>query len=142
VLFCSFSGFAAQNGGLAYTSNGTLLGWQCIAVLCVVVYSAIITYTICKVADFFCDGLRVSDEDEKHGLDRGEHTELGHHFLDFNIISDAAAHADAAAGGHSHRESVGSVDDNVGSLQSRSGQIDALRTSLLEQLPAMSSGKH
>jgi hypothetical protein len=101
VLFCSFSGFAAQNGGLAYTSNGTLLGWQCIAVLCVVVYSAIITYTICKVADFFCDGLRVSDEDEKHGLDRGEHTELGHHFLDFNIISDAAAHADAAAGGHS-----------------------------------------
>src|SRR5205807_4056092 len=59
--------------------NGSLaqVGKQAIAVLVTLVYSFVVTMLILKVTDKTV-GLRVNEEEEIGGLDRSEHSEVGH----------------------------------------------------------------
>ena len=151
VVGALFIGFGGTIGGLVYGGNGRLLAWQFIAALSVSVYAAIVTYALAKVVEFCCGGLRVTDRGEEAGLDVVEHGEQAHHLLDPITLAGAAATDGGAAfgvvaggGGGSARDtarSMSDVDDSVGSLQSRTGQIDALRQALLQQLPPAASGR-
>ena len=89
------------------------------------------TYTLAKCVEAACGGLRISDTDERLGLDLAEHAEQANSLLDLSITA-AGAEAGGSHGSVAERESV---DDSLGSLQSRTGAIDALRTALYQQLP-------
>ena len=73
--------FVASQFGGAGLSEGTSIadqfGVQLIAVVSVLVWTAIATFIVLKVIDLIC-GLRVSDEQERSGLDITQHEEKGY----------------------------------------------------------------
>ena len=74
----------AGNNGLLY-GNASLLGVQAIAILASIAFSAIMTFIIFKLIDITV-GVRVSEKDERAGLDLSEHGEVGF-FLDSQVES-------------------------------------------------------
>ncbi len=71
---------AAGNDGLFYGNPGLLL-IQLKAVLITVVYSFVVTFILLKIVDVVV-GLRISDQDERIGLDLTQHRESGYTQLD------------------------------------------------------------
>jgi ammonium transporter, Amt family len=83
-------GFAAEpsvnevarfGGGVIYSGNAQLLGIQTLAVVYAIVHSGIITALLAIVLQKTI-GLRVSEEDEEHGLDVIEHQETAYNLQD------------------------------------------------------------
>lgn len=71
---------ASQFGGAGLadgTSIGDQVGVQVLAVVAVVVWTAIASYIALKLADLIT-GLRVTDEEERNGLDITQHEEKGY----------------------------------------------------------------
>ena len=71
---------ASQFGGAGLAEGVTIgeqVGVQVLAVVAVVVWTAIASYIALKLADLIC-GLRVTDEDERNGLDITQHEEKGY----------------------------------------------------------------
>lgn len=71
---------AAGNNGLFYGNPG-LLWVQLKAVLVTVIYSFIVSFILLKIVDAFM-GLRVSEDEERIGLDLTQHRESGYTLLD------------------------------------------------------------
>lgn len=71
---------AAGQSGLYY-GNIKLLGIQLIAIVVTIIYSAVVTFVILKVVNKFIK-LRVSDSEERVGLDISLHGEEGYGVLD------------------------------------------------------------
>ena len=72
---------ASQFGGAGLaegTSIGGQVGVQIIAVAVVVVWTAIASFIALKLAGLLTSGLRVTDEDERSGLDITQHEEKGY----------------------------------------------------------------
>ncbi len=78
-------GFLAQTAVNSDGANGllfgnpALLGIQAISVIATIAYSLIVTTILLKFVDAIV-GLRVSEEDEKTGLDLSQHSEVGYTF--------------------------------------------------------------
>ena len=71
---------AAQFGGAGLAEGVSItsqLGIQLTAVIAVIVWTAIASYIVLKVIDIIC-GLRVTDEQERNGLDITQHEEKGY----------------------------------------------------------------
>ena len=71
---------ASQFGGAGLAEGmtiGSQVGVQIIAVVAVIVWTAIASFIALKLAGIIC-GLRVSDEDERSGLDITQHEEKGY----------------------------------------------------------------
>ena len=66
-LFATKTVNSTGNNGLFY-GNINLLGSQLIAILCTIVFSAVMTFIIMKIIDKLI-GVRVTAEDEEQGLD-------------------------------------------------------------------------
>ncbi len=69
----------AGTAGLLYGGGFTQLGIQAVGAFAVLAYSGIVT-AIIAFALKFTIGLRVTDEDEKTGIDETEHAETGYDF--------------------------------------------------------------
>ncbi len=64
--------------GLALTISRTAthpLGIQALASVVTIVYTGVVTFLILAVVKLLCGGLRVSQEDERLGLDQSAHGE-------------------------------------------------------------------
>jgi Amt family ammonium transporter len=70
----TFSGLGLAEG----MSIISQLSVQAISVVITVIWTAIASYVILKIAGVF-GGLRVSDDDEVEGLDIAQHGERGYH---------------------------------------------------------------
>ena len=70
----------AGNNGLFYGNPGLFL-IQLKAVVITIVYSFIVSWVLLKIVDAFM-GLRVSEDDERIGLDLTQHRESGYTMLD------------------------------------------------------------
>jgi Amt family ammonium transporter len=70
----------AGNNGLFYGNPGLLL-IQLKAVLITIVYSFIVSFVLLKIVDLVM-GLRVSEDEERIGLDLTQHHESGYTILD------------------------------------------------------------
>ena len=71
---------ASQFGGAGLaegTSIGDQVGIQLTAVIAVLAWTLIATFVVLKVINLIC-GLRVSDDQERNGLDITEHEEKGY----------------------------------------------------------------
>lgn len=79
-LFATTAINSAGRNGLFF-GNPAQLGIQAVGVGATIVYSAAVTFIICKVVDVLV-GLRASDEDERIGLDLTQHHESGYTVLD------------------------------------------------------------
>nr|MDQ2729857.1 ammonia channel protein [Actinomycetota bacterium] len=83
ALAIGFLGTTAFNSlganGLLYGGGGKLLYHQAIAVVCVALYSLVVSYILAKLVDKVM-GLRVNDEDEQLGLDLSQHDESAYDF--------------------------------------------------------------
>ncbi len=77
-LFASVAVNSAGADGLFFgAGSAALLGKQVIAVSVSAVYSFVVTFILLKIVDAVI-GLRVSEEDERHGLDLSQHSESGY----------------------------------------------------------------
>ncbi|PWI44290.1 ammonium transporter [Streptomyces sp. ICBB 8177] len=65
--------------GLFYGGGFAQLGKQCVGVVCVLVYSLVISAILAKVLDLVM-GFTVSEDDEVSGIDSAEHAETGYDF--------------------------------------------------------------
>jgi Amt family ammonium transporter len=70
----------AGNDGLFYGNPG-LLATQAVAVLATVIYSFVVTIVLLKIVDKVL-GLRVSEQEERIGLDLTQHRESGYTVLE------------------------------------------------------------
>jgi Amt family ammonium transporter len=68
----------AAFGGFGEFSMGKQLGIQLGASLLTAIYTAIVTFAILILVKIVCKGLRVSEEDERLGLDQSAHGEAGY----------------------------------------------------------------
>ncbi len=71
---------AAGNNGLFYGNPGLFLV-QLKAVLVTIVYSFVVSFVLFKLVDLLM-GLRVSEDEERIGLDLTQHRESGYTILD------------------------------------------------------------
>lgn len=72
---------ASQFGGAGLAEGMTIggqVGVQVIAVVAVIVWTVIATFIALKLAGLITSGLRVTDEDERNGLDITQHEEKGY----------------------------------------------------------------
>ena len=72
---------ASQFGGAGLAEGMTIagqVGVQIIAVVAVIVWTVIATFIALKLAGLITSGLRVTDEDERNGLDITQHEEKGY----------------------------------------------------------------
>ena len=79
-IFCSpelgiFSGLGYATG---HDSIASQLGIQIMGVLVIGVYTAVITWGLLKITSLLTKGLRVSDDEEREGLDLVSHDERGY----------------------------------------------------------------
>ncbi|GMT15321.1 hypothetical protein PFISCL1PPCAC_6618, partial [Pristionchus fissidentatus] len=71
------------NNGLLYGGGFALLGYQCLAVLTVSVWSAICTMTMLFVLSHSRIGLRLEEWEEQLGADLREHGLAGHNIAKY-----------------------------------------------------------
>jgi hypothetical protein len=128
IVGALFIGFAASldfspagANGLFYGDGGHLLQVQAVAVITVILYAALMTYAIGHAVGACVGGLRVSEEEEKLGLDISEHAELASQYLD-------------------SRSRTESLADESALYVQRAGDIHALRQALLTQMPLAAGG--
>jgi Amt family ammonium transporter len=79
-IFCSpdlgvFSGFGFTTG---HDSIGSQLGTQLMGIVVIATYTAVLTWVLLKVTALLTKGLRVSDDEEREGLDLVSHDERGY----------------------------------------------------------------
>lgn len=79
-IFCSpelgiFSGFGYGTG---HDSIASQLGIQITGILVIGLYTALVTWLLLKLTSLITQGLRVSDDDEREGLDLVSHDERGY----------------------------------------------------------------
>lgn len=79
-IFCSpdlgiFSGFGFTTG---HDSIGSQLGTQIMGIIVIASYTAVLTWVLLKVTALLTKGLRVSDDEEREGLDLVSHDERGY----------------------------------------------------------------
>jgi len=79
-IFCSpdlgvFSGFGYAAG---HDSMASQLGIQILGIVVIATYTAILTWLLLKLTSLLTKGLRVSDDDEREGLDLVSHDERGY----------------------------------------------------------------
>jgi Amt family ammonium transporter len=79
-IFCSpdlgiFSGFGFTTG---HDSIGSQLGTQVMGIVVIASYTAVLTWVLLKVTALLTKGLRVSDDEEREGLDLVSHDERGY----------------------------------------------------------------
>ena len=79
-IFCSpdlgiFSGFGFTAG---HDSIGSQLGTQMMGIVVIASYTAVLTWVLLKVTALLTKGLRVSDDEEREGLDLVSHDERGY----------------------------------------------------------------
>ncbi len=65
--------------GLFYGGGFGQLGKQAVGVICVLLYSLVVSAVLAKVIDLVM-GFRVSEDDEVSGIDQAEHAETGYDF--------------------------------------------------------------
>ena len=99
IVGALFIGFAASvdfspsgANGLFYGGGGHLLLVQAVAVVVVFLYAGLVTYAIGHVVGACVGGLRVSEEEEKLGLDISEHAELASEFIGSRSRADSLTH--------------------------------------------------
>jgi Amt family ammonium transporter len=79
-IFCSpdlgvFSGFGFTTG---HSSIASQLGTQVMGIIVIGLYTAVLTWILLKVTSLLTKGLRVSDDEEREGLDLVSHEERGY----------------------------------------------------------------
>ena len=76
LAFLATPGLTGQNGGLL-DGNADLLFFQGIATLAVAIYTIVVTLVLLVLVDRLL-GLRVSADEEEHGLDLTQHGQRGY----------------------------------------------------------------
>jgi Amt family ammonium transporter len=83
--------FAERHYGGAFAGGGLdLLGNQFLAVIATVVYSFVVSFVLAKIIDMVM-GMRVSDDDERQGLDLSQHAEAAYQLADFGSMGRIGA---------------------------------------------------
>ena len=72
-------GVRATAKGLFYGGGFDQLGKQAVGVVCVLLYSLVVSYVLAKVIDLVM-GFRVSEDEEVAGIDQAEHAETAYDF--------------------------------------------------------------
>lgn len=74
--------------GLFYGGSGALLGWQVLAVLLTIAWTAVFTLLILKAADALGFHVRVTKKDEDDGLDISQHEGFAYLFSRLAVFED------------------------------------------------------
>jgi Amt family ammonium transporter len=77
-------------GGLFAGGGAKLLGNQFLAVIATIAYSFVVSLILAKAIDLVM-GLRVSDDDERQGLDLSQHAETAYNLADFGSMGRIGA---------------------------------------------------
>ncbi len=104
--------------GLFYGGGFGQLGKQCVGVVCVLLYSLVVSAVLAKGVDLVM-GFRVSEDDEVAGIDRAEHAETGYDFAGLLSGTRGALPAPAPAA------PAGNGTQNSGTETSKQSKVDA-----------------
>ncbi|MFI9260163.1 ammonium transporter [Streptomyces sp. ISID311] len=79
IGFFATGGVQSKAKGLFYGGGWEQLGKQAVGVVCVLLYSLVVSYVLAKVIDLVM-GFRVSEDEEVAGIDQASHAETAYDF--------------------------------------------------------------